>query len=94
MLDIKSKEYFSIKVEEGWILTDVKSEKDFKEYKSKIKKKKIDDLIKLINKNIEKSKMENINKDVLVNNDGINRINNNKNEKEVNLLKKVEMLEK
>ena len=88
MLDTKSKGYFSLIYDDkGWFLTKEKTKKDYKEFKSRIRKSKINDLIDFIqnntninNKKIQVQKTEEDKKEISVINAEI-------------LLKKIERLE-
>ena len=89
MLDTKSKAFFSLIYDDkGWFLTKEKIKKDYKEFKSRIRKSKINDLIDFFQKNKNKNitqkiqiqKAEEINKEISVINAEI-------------LIKKIERLE-
>jgi hypothetical protein len=88
MLDTKSKGYFSLIYDvKGWFLTKEKTKKDYKEFKSRIRKSKFNDLIDFVqnntninNKKIHVQKTEEVKKETSVINAEI-------------LLKKIERLE-
>ena len=95
ILDIKSKEYFSFTLDKDWISTKTIPLDIAKEFKSKIPKRKINDLINFLSQNHQKSKIEIKNK---ISSDNKNVINNNQKSEgkkdEVNLYEEIANIKK